>query len=122
MAAPTSRRACAIHAAVARLAERLLDRFDRSPGHDFQIAPRIVHDSTDPHDPRTANEVCLFVSFELGDKEWKIAWATSLGARPRLQTHVFSRLTPRISRSPDGQHICACTFGDLAGGSTACVC
>ena len=31
-------------------------------------------------------DVCLFVSFELGEKEWKIAWATSLGEKPRLRT------------------------------------
>jgi transposase len=35
---------------------------------------------------RTESEVCLFVSFELGEKEWKIAWATSLGEKPRLRT------------------------------------
>lgn len=44
---------------------------------------------------RTENEVCLFVSFELGEKEWKIAWATSLGARPRLRT-LRARDTKRL--------------------------
>ena len=33
-----------------------------------------------------ASEACLFVSFELGEREWKIAWATSLGEKPRLRT------------------------------------
>jgi transposase len=35
---------------------------------------------------RNEAEVRLFVSFELGEKEWKIAWATSLAAKPRLRT------------------------------------
>ena len=37
-----------VHAAVARLADRLLDRYDTSPGRGFHFAPRIAHDDTDP--------------------------------------------------------------------------
>jgi len=56
---------------------------------------------------RTASEVCLFVSFELGEKEWKIAWATSLGEKPRLQTlraRDTLRLLERIERARDAVH------------------
>lgn len=42
-----------------------------------------------------ATEVCLFVSFELGEREWKLAWATSLGERPRLRT-LRARDTKRL--------------------------
>src|SRR3990172_10777171 len=44
---------------------------------------------------RTATEVGLFMSFELGEKEWKIAWATSLGERPRCRT-LRARDTKRL--------------------------
>ena len=44
---------------------------------------------------RTASEVALFMSFELGEKEWKIAWATSLGERPRCRT-LRARDTKRL--------------------------
>jgi hypothetical protein len=37
-----------VHAAVARLADRVLDRFDTSPARGFSIAPLIAHDDTDP--------------------------------------------------------------------------
>jgi hypothetical protein len=37
-----------IHAAVARLAERALDRFDTSPARGFSLAPLIARDDTDP--------------------------------------------------------------------------
>src|SRR3954452_20522559 len=37
-----------VHAAVARLAERVLDRFDTSPARGFSIAPLIADDDTDP--------------------------------------------------------------------------
>jgi hypothetical protein len=37
-----------VHAAVARLAERILDRYDASPGRGFRYAPRIARDDTDP--------------------------------------------------------------------------
>lgn len=37
-----------VHAAVARLAERVLDRFDTSPGRGFHYGPRIARDDTDP--------------------------------------------------------------------------
>ena len=53
---------------------------------------------------RTASEVCLFVSFELGEKEWKIAWATSLGEKPRLRTlraRDTKRLLEEIERARD---------------------
>src|SRR5258705_7752831 len=48
---------------------------------------RVIH--------RTATEVCLFVSFELGEKEWKIAWATTLGEKPRCRT-LRARDTKRL--------------------------
>ncbi len=44
---------------------------------------------------RTAPEICLFVAFELGEKEWKIAWATSLGEKPMLHT-LRARGTKRL--------------------------
>jgi hypothetical protein len=37
----------------------------------------------------------VFLSFELGEKEWKIAWATSLGEKPRLKT-LRARGTERL--------------------------
>jgi hypothetical protein len=37
-----------VHAAVARLAERVLDRFDTSPGRGLSLAPLIARDDTDP--------------------------------------------------------------------------
>lgn len=43
----------------------------------------------------TASQIGLFVAFELGEKEWKIAWATSLGEKPRLRT-VRARGTQRL--------------------------
>ena len=43
----------------------------------------------------TASEIGLFVAFELGEKEWKIAWATSLGEKPRLRT-LRARGTRRL--------------------------
>jgi transposase len=43
----------------------------------------------------TAPEICLFVAFELGEKEWKIACATSLGEKPRLHT-LRARGTKRL--------------------------
>ena len=48
---------------------------------------RMVH-GTEP-------EICLFVAFELGEKEWKIACATSLGEKPRLHT-LRARGTKRL--------------------------
>lgn len=39
--------------------------------------------------------VCLYVSFELGEKEWKLALATALGERPRLRT-LRARDTKRL--------------------------
>jgi transposase len=44
---------------------------------------------------RTAAEVCLFVAFELGEKDWKIAWATSLGEKATLHT-LRARGTERL--------------------------
>src|SRR5258705_11019604 len=44
---------------------------------------------------RTATEVARFMSFELGEQEWKIAWATSLGERPRCRT-LRARDTKRL--------------------------
>jgi len=44
---------------------------------------------------RTASEIGLFVAFELGEREWKMAWATSLGEKPRLHT-VRARGTQRL--------------------------
>ena len=44
---------------------------------------------------RTSRETCLFVAFELGEKEWKIACATSLGEKPRLHT-LRARSTRRL--------------------------
>ncbi len=44
---------------------------------------------------RTSRETCLFVAFELGEKEWKIACATSLGEKPRLHT-LRARGTKRL--------------------------
>jgi len=43
----------------------------------------------------TAIEVGLFMSFELGEREWRIAWATSLGEKPRLRT-LRARDTKRL--------------------------
>lgn len=43
----------------------------------------------------TASETCLFVAFELGEKEWKIAWSTALGEKPRLHT-LRARGTQRL--------------------------
>src|SRR5262252_1482344 len=43
----------------------------------------------------TAIEVRLFMSFELGEREWRIAWATSLGEKPRLRT-LRARDTKRL--------------------------
>jgi hypothetical protein len=37
-----------VHAAVARLAERMLDRFDTSPARGLSLAPLIARDDTDP--------------------------------------------------------------------------
>jgi hypothetical protein len=37
-----------VHASVARLAERVLDRFDASPARDLRLAPLIARDDTDP--------------------------------------------------------------------------
>jgi hypothetical protein len=37
-----------VHAAVARLAERVLDRFDSSRAHRSNLAPLIARDDTDP--------------------------------------------------------------------------
>jgi hypothetical protein len=37
-----------VHAAVGRLADGLLDRYDTSPGRGFHFAPKIAHDDTDP--------------------------------------------------------------------------
>lgn len=42
-----------IHAAVARLAERVLDRYDTSPGHGFRVAPAVARDDADPELRRT---------------------------------------------------------------------
>jgi hypothetical protein len=37
-----------VHAAVTRLADRILDRYDRSSGRGLRLAPLIAHDDTDP--------------------------------------------------------------------------
>jgi hypothetical protein len=37
-----------VHSAVARLAERVLDRFDTSPARGLSLAPLIARDDTDP--------------------------------------------------------------------------
>lgn len=37
-----------VHAAVARLAERVLDRFDTSPARGLSLAPLIARDDSDP--------------------------------------------------------------------------
>ena len=55
---------------------------------------------------RTESEVCLFVSFELGEKEWKIAWATSLGEKPRLRT-LRARDTKRLLEEIEKARIAA---------------
>jgi transposase len=57
---------------------------------------------------RTEIEVCLFVSFELGEKEWKIAWAMSLGERPwcrTLRARDTKRLLEEIEKARDA--VCA---------------
>ncbi len=73
----------------------------------MRAVPAILHGSTilkeDPVSTtattrmidRTSRETCLFVAFELGEKEWKIAWATSLGEKPRLHT-LRARATKRL--------------------------
>src|SRR5882724_181618 len=57
---------------------------------------------------RTATEVALFMSFELGEKEWKIAWATSLGERPRCRTlraRDTKRLLAEIRKARDAVNV-----------------
>lgn len=51
---------------------------------------------------RTAEEVSLFLSFELGEREWKIAWATTLAERRRcrvLRARDTKRLLEEIERA-----------------------
>ena len=43
----------------------------------------------------TSRETCLYVAFELGEKEWKIACATSLGEKPVLHS-MRARGTKRL--------------------------
>jgi hypothetical protein len=56
-----------IHAVVARLAERVLDRDENSPLHGFRVAPQVARDSTDPDLRRTfalsANAGWIALSF-----------------------------------------------------------
>lgn len=75
-----------------------------------------MHQTTRPEE-FTQSEPVLYVSFELGWKEWKLAFGTSVGQRPRLRTLAardLAGLSEEIRRAkerfglPEGARVVSC--------------